>query len=56
MKTYQRMLKAKGITQRMSRKATCLDNAVVENFFGLLKANCSIWKKSIPLTSSKSYC
>ena len=37
MKTYQRMLKAKGITQSMSRKATCLDNAVVENFFGLLK-------------------
>jgi transposase InsO family protein len=30
--------KAKGITQRMSRKATCLDNAVVENFFALLKA------------------
>ena len=37
MKTYQRMLKAKGITQSMSRKATCLDNAVAENFFGLLK-------------------
>ena len=37
MKTCQRMLKAKGITQSMSRKATCLDNAVVENFFGLLK-------------------
>ncbi len=37
MKAYQRMLKAKGITQSMSRKATCLDNAVVENFFGLLK-------------------
>ena len=37
MKTYQRMLKAKGITQSMSRKATCLDNTVVENFFGLLK-------------------
>ena len=37
MKTYQRMLKAKGITQSMSRKATCLDNAVVESFFGLLK-------------------
>ena len=30
-------LKAKGITQSMSRKATCLDNAVAENFFGLLK-------------------
>lgn len=37
MKIYQRMLKAKGITQSMSCKATCLDNAVVENFFGLLK-------------------
>ena len=31
------LLKAKGITQSMSRKATCLDNAVAENFFGLLK-------------------
>lgn len=37
MKTYQKMLKAKGITQSMSRKATCLDNAVAESFFGLLK-------------------
>ena len=37
MKAYQRLLKAKGITQSMSRKATCLDNAVAENFFGLLK-------------------
>ena len=37
MRTYQQMLKAKGITQSMSRKATCLDNAVAENFFGLLK-------------------
>ena len=37
MKSYQNLLKAKGITQSMSRKATCLDNAVAENFFGLLK-------------------
>lgn len=37
MKAYQQMLKAKGITQSMSRKATCLDNAVTENFFDLLK-------------------
>ena len=33
MRTYQQMLN----TQSMSRKATCLDNAVAENFFGLLK-------------------
>ena len=35
---YQRMLKDKGIHQSMSRKGNCLDNAVIENFFGLLKS------------------
>ena len=35
---YQRMLKGKGILQSMSRKGNCLDNAVIENFFGLLKS------------------
>ena len=37
-KQYQRMLVKKGIRQSMSRKGNCLDNAVVENFFGLLKS------------------
>lgn len=37
IKPYQDMLASKGIVQSMSRKATCLDNAVVENFFGILK-------------------
>ena len=37
MKPYQRMLKEKGTTQGMSRKATYLDHAVAEHFFGLLK-------------------
>ena len=36
-KRYQRMLREKGIRQSMSRKGNCLDNAVMENFFGLLK-------------------
>lgn len=35
---YQRMLKEKGVRQSMSRKGNCLDNAVMENFFGLLKS------------------
>ena len=35
---YQRMLWEKGIQQSMSRKGNCLDNAVIENFFGLLKS------------------
>ena len=37
-KAYQRMLMKKGIRQSMSRKGNCLDNAVMENFFGLLKS------------------
>ena len=37
MKAYQRVLKEKGTTQGMSRKAACLDHAVAEHFFGLLK-------------------
>jgi transposase InsO family protein len=37
MKPYQRRLKSKGIMQSMSRKGNCLDNAVIENFFGIVK-------------------
>jgi len=37
MKRYQHLLNEKGIVQSMSRKGNCLDNAVMENFFGLLK-------------------
>ena len=37
-KRYQELLKEKGIIQSMSRKGNCLDNAVIENFFGLLKS------------------
>ena len=32
------MLREKGVRQGMSRKGNCLDNAVIENFFGLLKS------------------
>jgi transposase InsO family protein len=37
MKQYQYLLKEKGILQSMSRKGNCLDNAIIENFFGILK-------------------
>lgn len=37
MSKYQKMLEKKGIIQSMSRKGNCLDNSVMENFFGLLK-------------------
>jgi transposase InsO family protein len=34
---FQRLLEAHGITCSMSRKGDCLDNAVMESFFGTLK-------------------
>ena len=34
---YHKILKDKGIIQSMSRKGNCLDNCVMENFFGKLK-------------------
>jgi transposase InsO family protein len=37
MGLYQQALKAQGITQSMSRKGNCLDNAVMENWFGVMK-------------------
>lgn len=37
-KQYPQMLRKKGIRQSMSRKGNCLDNAVAENFFDLLKS------------------
>ena len=37
-KQYQRMLREKGIRQSMSRKGNRLDDAVIENFFGVLKS------------------
>ena len=45
MKAYQNILKEKGIVQSMSRKGNCLDNAVIENFFGILKSELFYLKK-----------
>ncbi len=38
LKDYQEKLKEKGVPQSMSRKGNCLDNSIMENFFGLLKS------------------
>ncbi|HFZ4069198.1 TPA: IS3-like element IS1397 family transposase, partial [Escherichia coli] len=37
IKSYQSALADRGLVQSMSRKGNCLDNAVMENFFGHLK-------------------
>ncbi|MGG5735649.1 IS3 family transposase [Bacillus cereus group sp. IBL03679] len=38
MKKYRDSLHKRGITQSMSRKGNCYDNAVIENFFGIMKS------------------
>ncbi len=38
MKKYRNALKEHNITQSMSRKGNCYDNAVIENFFGIMKS------------------
>ena len=37
MKEYRKALKDKGIKQSMSRKGNCIDNCIMETFFGRMK-------------------
>ena len=45
MGLYQEALRKQGITQSMSRKGNCLDNAVMENWFGIMKTEFFYQKK-----------
>ncbi len=46
MPQYQKKLKENNIIQSMSRKGNCLDNSVIENFFGVLNQSFFIEKNS----------
>ncbi|MBQ2138085.1 MAG: IS3 family transposase, partial [Erysipelotrichaceae bacterium] len=37
MKPYRKWLEDKGILQSFSRKGNCMDNSLMENFFGIMK-------------------
>jgi len=45
MNAYRQTLAESGITQSMSRKGNCLDNAAIESFFGTLKSECFYLQK-----------
>lgn len=45
MGLYQKALQEQGITQSMSRRGNCLDNAVMENWFGIMKTEFFYQKK-----------
>ena len=45
MPAYRKQLADNGLTQSMSRKGNCLDNAAMESFFGTLKSELFYLKK-----------
>lgn len=49
---YQRLLAEHNITQSMSRKGNCMDNKIIENFFGRLKIEMYYGEKLNPLGDS----
>ena len=50
---YQQALQERGVIQSMSRKGNCLDNAVMENWFGILKTEYFHGKKFDSIESFK---
>lgn len=54
MGLYQEALRKQGITQSMSRKGNCLDNAVMENWFGMMKTEFFYQKKFETIESFKT--
>lgn len=49
MRAFRRQLDERGITQSMSRKGNCLDNAAMESFFATLKSELFYLKRFISL-------
>lgn len=54
MNHYQKKLESHHVIQSMSRKGNCLDNAVIENFFGILKSELFYTKKFNSIQQLKS--
>ena len=54
MAMYQQALKEKGVAQSMSRKGNCLDNAVMENWFGIMKTEFFYRKKFASVEAFKA--
>jgi putative transposase len=54
MGLYQQALQKQGVTQSMSKKGNCLDNAVMENWFGIMKTEFFYQKKFDDVQSFKT--
>lgn len=53
MARYKQVLSEKDITQRMSRKGNCYDNAIIENFFRIIKSEMFYFKKDTSVDELK---
>lgn len=53
MPQYRQRLKEAGVTQSMSRKGNCHDNAVIENFFGIMKSELLYYKEFVSIDHFK---
>lgn len=53
MQAYRRQLASHGLTQSMSRRGNCLDNAAIESFFGTLKTEFFHLNKFVSLEQLK---
>ena len=51
---YFNLTQSYGITPSMSRRGNCLDNAVAENFFSILKTECIYRAKPVDFDQAKS--
>ena len=52
-RAYHNLTKEYGITPSMSRRGNCYDNAMAENFFGILKTECIYRTKPKTLSEAK---
>lgn len=43
MNYYKKLLESKNIKQSFSRKGNCMDNSLMENFFGIAKKRNVLW-------------
>jgi putative transposase len=52
-KAYKALLNRYELIGSMSRKANCWDNAVAENFFGIIKKEYIVWMKFVTRNQAK---
>ena len=56
MRVYQQALKEKDVTQSLSKRGNCLDNALMENWFVIMKTKSSMGRSLKALKHLRRNC